>query len=527
MKNLLTITILIICLSGYQTKIIAQPVQWASGTSGLNNESMTSITQDKNGNVYVAGSFSDSIIIQNLKVTSPGSSVYVAIYDNNGFILSLQAVAGGYSMYVSGLSVNDADDITLTGGFMGPVVFPASNPVTLNSLGSTDIFIARIKSTGSLDWANRLGNGGYDYSTGLGSDSLGNIYVAGGFHQTSMQNSPAKLFLSKYDASGNFQWTISAKSYSAGTFCNSIKTDKSGNSYLAGQFINSLTFDSVIILNPNNIETNAFAGRIDANGNAAWLNSAGASSGSVSANAIQYDGNGNTYFTGSYHGTVSFGSSSITSSPGATSEMFIAKSDLNGNYTWVVKGTGAGSGSALVPAGNGKLYLAGQFSSTLQLGPLTVNNSGSPDIYISQVSDAGQFDWVSSFSSTQNLSLSALSNNYDGVYISGSFADKFYFGNDSLTGSGLVQHGFLAKLMNNSVGVTDLTFKHKIFPNPANDVLRILGLKGTQPYAIFDQSGRVVLNGFTGGVIVLKELDAGLYFLRMEKNGTGLPFYKN
>ena len=80
-----------------------------------------------------------------------------------------------------------------------------------------------------------------------------------------------------------------------------------------------------------------------------WANGAGGAS-SDRGRAIATDALGNCYTTGSFVGTVTFGTTSLASS--GSDDIFIAKLDTYGNWIWVKKAGGAG-GEDLQHAGAG------------------------------------------------------------------------------------------------------------------------------------------------------------------------------
>ena len=76
---------------------------------------------------------------------------------------------------------------------------------------------------------------------------------------------------------------------------------------------------------------------MDASGNWLWATKAGGTSNDYGY-SIALDDVGNTYVTGFFQGTATFGSTTITSS--GFSDIFVAKMDTNGNWLWTERAGG-------------------------------------------------------------------------------------------------------------------------------------------------------------------------------------------
>ena len=93
----------------------------------------------------------------------------------------------------------------------------------------------------SIEWVRQLGTSAYDESRAVSADGLGNVYISG-VTSGSLGGPNAgsnDAFVSKYDASGNFQWTqqlgTSSSEVSFG-----VSADGLGNIYFSGYTQGSL-----------------------------------------------------------------------------------------------------------------------------------------------------------------------------------------------------------------------------------------------------------------------------------------------
>lgn len=66
-----------------------------------------------------------------------------------------------------------------------------------------------------------------------------------------------------------------------------------------------------------------------------------------------------------------------------------------GELIWAksIGGSGFDGGNSIVADSQGRVYVAGEFADTLQLGETTLNSLGGQDIFIAQISDVGQVLW--------------------------------------------------------------------------------------------------------------------------------------
>ena len=81
-----------------------------------------------------------------------------------------------------GMALDSQGNCFVSGLFDGTNDFGGVR-LTNESLGGSDVFVAKYNSSGVLQWAQRAGDSltNLDYGRGVGVDTNGNVYVAGGF----------------------------------------------------------------------------------------------------------------------------------------------------------------------------------------------------------------------------------------------------------------------------------------------------------------------------------------------------------
>ncbi|MDO7848661.1 SBBP repeat-containing protein [Hymenobacter sp. M29] len=144
------------------------------------------------------------------------------------------------------------------------------------------------------------------------------------------------------------------------------------------------------------------------------------------------DSFGYAYVTGTFAGTVSFGTFTLTSTQTTDQDVFVAKLDGAGNYLWVAQAGGGQQdmGGGVAVDANGAVYVTGAFySSAATFGAFTLNAtySGYPavvnaDIFVARLDASGQWLWASRAGGTGSEGANQLAIDQAGdVYITGGF----------------------------------------------------------------------------------------------------------
>ncbi len=165
-----------------------------------------------------------------------------------------------------------------------------------------------------------------------------------------------------------------------------------------------------------------------------WAKRIGGTS-SEEGRAIAVDDSGNVYTTGYFNGTVDFdpgpGTVNLTAAGTLSSDIFISKSDGNGNYVWAKRIGGAvlmdqtSQGRAIAVDDSGNVYTAGSFNGTADFdpGPGTVNFiSQSTDIFICKLDADGNYVWAKQIGGTSTEEAVGIAVDTNGnVYTTGRF----------------------------------------------------------------------------------------------------------
>jgi uncharacterized protein (DUF2249 family) len=185
-----------------------------------------------------------------------------------------------------------------------------------------------------------------------------------------------------------------------GVNLSSIGVDAAGNRYVSGSFSGAADFDpgpgTQTVISAGS--TDIYIAKYDASGNYLWIKRIG-STASETINAMSVDAAGNVYLTGNFSGTVDFNPGPGTQNLIAVGngDIFFAKYDASGNYAWAksIGGTNLDAGTAITLDGAGNIYVAGQFSATVDFDPgagtQNLSSSGNGDIFLAKYNAAGDY----------------------------------------------------------------------------------------------------------------------------------------
>jgi uncharacterized protein (AIM24 family) len=155
---------------------------WVQTAGGGSVDIGDNIVVDAVGDVFITGNFQGTANFGTISRTSNGyNDTFVIRYSGSGTLQWVQT-AGGTSPYFGNIAVDINGNVFITGGFIGTAKFGA---ISKTSLGFYhDIFVAKYNSFGSLQWIQTAAGPSNDYSDGIAVDSNGNIFITGYFQET-------------------------------------------------------------------------------------------------------------------------------------------------------------------------------------------------------------------------------------------------------------------------------------------------------------------------------------------------------
>jgi hypothetical protein len=421
---------------------ISQDWLWAKQIGSSLDDGATG-TCDGNGNLYIAGSYEGPVCyFPSTTLHANGiSNIFLAKFDNEGNELwvkqfNVDNYSPGEEDGISDIILDANGNIYIAGGFYKILQF---DTITLTASFGEDFFISKFKPDGSCIWARKAGGTGNDLGAALAVGSSFNVYVWGRNSEIAFFDSTSVDpggFLVKYDSNGSFQWVKKEISFDGQlllphVFVTCMKIYQ--NRLFACGWENNPVFTIDTMTFSHSGKYGHILCCFDLDGNIQWARE-GIGNGAYSGNNLSADIQGNTYITGFFHDTISFGGF-ILYHP-LEFDMFLCKYDQNGSIQWARQANSSlsGAGHSIISNAQGFSYVTGQFSGSAVFGADTLFSATERDLFLARYTPEGECIGVRQFGNAEGweVSLDAEEN----PYLVGDFRDSVTIGGTKFTAYG-------------------------------------------------------------------------------------------
>jgi len=306
---------------------------WAKKAGGKGNERGLSIALDSSANVCLTGYFEGTAAFGSTTLSSRGDSdAFIAKLDTNGNWLWAMNAGGANSDIGRDITVDSAGNMYLTGSFIDSATF---GQFTYSGSGDKDIFVSKVDTEGNWLWTQIAGGTASESGDDVVVDNSGNVYLAGrfcgnpSFGSTQLINGSidfSNIFVAKLDSSGGWLWAKGAGGADS-DIGNALAVDNSGNVYLTGLFVGVAVLGSSTLTSVG--DSDIFIAKLDTEGNWLWVKQAGGVSYDL-GEGISLDSAANAYLTGYFYGSTNFGSTTFSSN--GVADVFVAKLTAEGVF---------------------------------------------------------------------------------------------------------------------------------------------------------------------------------------------------
>lgn len=388
---------------------------------GKTDMAMGGFDLDMSNNMYVTGSFNDTIDLNlgsGLAYYSPSvggaEDVFLVKYSSQGVFQLARQIKSSVFTRSSDMALDMNGDIVVAGIFKGNTDFdPSSSSSQFRSSIEEDIFIARYNSSGNYQNVITIGSSpatkGKQEVANLEIDNSNDIYITGRF-QGDVDFDPGPgttiltavgtndFYIAKYNSNLQLMW---AHSFGGPSEEGEIDHKLRGSDlWITGSFKDSidLNFKSGVAPHISNGSFDVFYARYDLSANLNLSKSFG-SSGLDEALSLSVNEDDSVLISGHFQGTVDFDpstSSSKTLTASSSKSLFFASYDQNADLNWVsrIVGTGDVESSHIHSNQDGEIILLGHLKGNADfndVSPFNKNFSG-PASFIANYGKCGRVD---------------------------------------------------------------------------------------------------------------------------------------
>lgn len=491
---------------------------WAKAFEGPGNVSSLGLAIDASGSVYSAGLLSGTADFDPGAGTFNMTSIdgplddrdtYVCKLDASGIFVWARRIGGSSEDFAQNVAVDAANNVYITGFFIGTVDFdPGPGVFNLTSLSGgggandRDAFFCKLDASGNFLWALRIGTTTPELARDINVDaSSGNVYATGSW------NNGAQYYIIKISAAGTILWTRTMGSGQGYR----VLTDAAGYVYTSGHFSGTADFDpgAGTVNRTAGGSMDAFIHKLDANGNFVDVIQIGGSTSDLCyALAVSSDGT-SVYGAGRFGSTTDFDPSAGTASLTATG--------VSDHFTIKLS-------SVTLPAT--LLYFdVSREGPIAELNWATASEQNNKSFEILHSADGSHYDSIGKVFSLAPGGNSNRVLQYRYTDQSPAPGSNFYRLKQE-DADGRVTYSPVRHVLFDSLAI-----RIKLYPNPATNFVSLSGLQGGETITMHTATGiritaRQVTTASARQQVSLMGISKGIYFLRVQHTTQKVELFK-
>ena len=209
----------------------------AGGSSAV--EQGNAIAVDANANVYVVGISNDNTSFDGNAFPSRGSKDgFLLKLDSDGNYVYVRTLGSFQDDNALDVAVDGANNVIVTGYFsfalqIGPLAFYQE------ARGGDDAFLVKFDTSGNVLWSMQYASTSFDYGRRVACDASNNVYIAGEFKGTvafggsSLQSANDRnVYVAKLNSAGTAQWAMQFGA-AGNDSIKALSVSSAGNVYVA------------------------------------------------------------------------------------------------------------------------------------------------------------------------------------------------------------------------------------------------------------------------------------------------------
>jgi hypothetical protein len=413
-------------------------------------DSIKALAVAPNGDIVIGGSYANDLQLDGSQPHRGGLDGFVARMTPTGTVVWVVTYGDSTEDEVLAVTIDPDGDVIIGGSTSGDgATIGACDPLA-GSGTDLDVAIARLDgATGACSWAQRFGGSANDWATGVDT-SGGEIAISGVFGGTvDFDNGNILVSTGGTDAfvlladrtTGTIEDSARFGGFNADE-ARAVAYTAAGGVALVGTFSGNVNFGD------GNVTAVGFDGFFLSLSSSLALSGkqiySGTGTDTVDAVAL---GAGNTVaVTGRYGGTMTIGGTTLPT--GSEANAFVAVT-VNNTFT-VIRGFASNSrdvSRAVALPGDGSVVITGSFGGTLDFGTGPVTPEGGLDLFVVKLSAAGEHQWSLTAGDSGDDVGRAIGVDADSVWVGGDISGSATIDGVTLPYEGGVTDGVLLQLV--------------------------------------------------------------------------------
>jgi hypothetical protein len=393
---------------------------WTRTFGGIGYDQSYSTTVDRQGYVYITGSFGDAVVFDPSgykKINAQSTDTFLCKYDPSGNFLWFRTWGGLNEDEGKGVAVDSEGNVYVVGQFCSHVEFNPAGGERHMSEGSSDVFVSKFTPDGYWIWTKTFGGADIELANCLDVNSDDSVYVGGAFKGTTnlkpqsidpqTSNGGYDSFIVCLDSSGD--WLGDAVwGGTSDDIVYSLAVDESDSVIATGCFETDVDFNPTgEYIRSSNGLADCFITKFNNLGQWQWARTWGGPN-TDNGISLDCDSSNNIYVTGYFSETVAFnpfGGPYYTTHGGI--DCYLSKFDQSG--TWQRAKTWGGISNDICTSVHidttGNLYVAGSYTGSVDFNPDGGGNMpgfGFADAFLSLFNLDGDWQWTKTWGGTDD-----------------------------------------------------------------------------------------------------------------------------
>lgn len=500
---------------------------WHYHVKGEDNVTILSSAVDQEGNSILAGSFAESLILEDTTFTTEffATDGFLIKLDPQGEMLWIRAFKAGEFSDVDpyDIMILDNNDILITGSVFGEADMDPSEEELILDADSDDMLVARYSADGELKYANNLffGDGTEERVLSMDMDADGALYLGGYADLSGMGNDDDPVIVQTFPGENEIEigWSYYLDSEGRLDGINEV-TVCDDHLLITGSFMGDVDFDPgdgewVLSSGPSE---HTFMAKLSLQGELIWAYNIGSPEENQDSRgrSIACDANGDIYITGEFYDNVDFDPGPGEVLAEGFIDSYLLKLNTDGEFQWVSTYDNIRSRHVKLNS-SGAAFVAGE-----EDGFVTID----------KYSSDGEEQWMAGLdaSSTFDVNLTDFSLvNDQEIYLAAEFSSSFMYNpqtQDSIVATNDRFDAVYVKLTENATtAISQINFHSpvEIFPNPVTDYIT-LNFKEEVSRAhlyISDVGGHIVFDRKiydASSVNIPFQFPSGPYYVRIDSD---------